>query len=628
MDRRLVLLVICFCFCFFVLTFFSQAYGVENPTLLYSNYTLKHYQRKTVLTLGDLEFKHLWVRIPVIDLTKKSLAKLVTLSLRALTKNLVYKYPIKDADKLSRLFYRYVCTQRFDKVILSQKKSFILTKTKVIEVRKGLVLPPIPQGLSFFTYENRVKTILNQRVAPILRKLLEKSLEVRYRELPERERMTFFTQTAKELGITIQLAKKLMNTGFAFAAYVSGIDGRLTLKFSKGVRKAISPYQAELCLRLSITLIIYKFDPQTKRFVFYKEIRASSGTTCVVKSLYYVVYSKNFYYPLFKKALMKAIKAAAINAYYQLKKDDNFAIYAPAEEVSGNEIQASIGLAEAIRIDAPFDIYEFVNGKRVYKGFGKVRFVANDCSLNSIKKSRIRLIKGSVEAYDLLREHPWTGVFVGLAVGVEPFSVKSIGSYEASGGGKWLTFKLTTKGDLGFIRNSKNLADVWLNFFVGYGVGGNKVTIYNFKGSNVIIDPNYYGEAGLGISKRWYLSHYGLAFSLGGDIAGRYLKFKTTTDELTIWALSLIPKFKLVYSYSPDLEFWGEVGYAYNVYSRTIYDDEWGNEYRWDADTQGGINFFFGISWQFGFVGSFSGIYAPPPSCNNYKSLIFRGGKK
>ncbi|WP_457567673.1 hypothetical protein [Desulfurobacterium sp.] len=597
----------------------GQAIAVENGGILNADTTQKKYERKTAVSVGELELEKTTVTLPVIDNTKKREAKLITDLFRAISGNTVYVYPVtsNQIDSLTELFYKYVITQRFDKLIILPNKVILLTKTGEATINTNLPEPDIKQEADFNSYKRSVENYLNTKIAPVMKKLMEVTLDRRYLELPEREKATFITQKAKELGLTAEIAEKLMNSGFAFATYIPTIKGYLSLNISSGLEKVTAPYNAKLTLQAQPVILIYKFDGDKGKFYFYKKIKADSGVTTESKPLKFPVYNQAFYANLFNRTLTTTIKAAAINAGMELKKDDNFAIFTPAEEVEGGTFKAPIGVAEAIRVDAPFDVYEFKDGKRVYKGFGKAKEVAYNCEAESTNKTSFKLIKGSVEEYDLLREHPWSGVLFGIQVGSTPFTVTEIAGYTASGGGDWSTFRITVDADLGYIRNSRLLSEWWLRLFAGGGSGGDDV---NIPALGATISPDSYVEGGLGIYKRIYLGTTGLAVTPGMDFSYRYLQFTGTAgDELTIGSVTVTPRVGVVYNLSANFEINGEIGYPVSVSSDTTYTDAFGIRYTGTAQTEGGVNFFIGASYHFGIVGSLSKLYSEPPSCRRTK---------
>ncbi|OMH40074.1 hypothetical protein [Desulfurobacterium indicum] len=612
MKKALFALTIC-------LALTGNVFAVENTTTLTSDITQKKYERKTAVSIGELEFQKTFVRLPVIDNTKKGAADVITSIIRSATGNTVYTYPITDAqiEELTRIFYKYVITQRFDKLNILPDQVILMTKTGEATLNAQLPQPSIPQGIGLNEYRSKVERYLNGNIAPIMKKLMEITLDQRYRELPEQEKATFITQKAKELGLTAEVAEKLMNSGFAFATYIPTIEGAFSLNISQGLEKLAAPYNAKISLQAKPILLVYKFDGDKGKFTFYKEIKGDSGATIESKPLKAPIYNQAFYQDLFNKVLFTTVKAAAINTGMKLKEDDDFAIFTPAEEVEDKTFKAKIGVAETIRIDAPFDIYEFENGKKVYKGFGKAREVAYNCEINSTNKTKFALIRGKVEEYDLLREHPWSGVLFGIQFGTTPFTVTEVAGYTADGGGDWNTFRVTIDADLGYIRNSKTLSEWWLKLFAGGGSGGDDI---NIPALGATISPDSYIEGGLGIYKRIYLGTTGFAVTPGIDLSYRYLQFTGTAgDKLTIGAVTLTPHIGVVYNLTANFEINGEIGYPANISSDTTYTDIWGIQYTGTAQTEGGMNFFIGASYHFGIVGSLSKLYSEPPSCRRAK---------
>ena len=64
---------------------------------------------------------------------------------------------------------------------------------------------------------------------------MEDSAKQRYAELPEKEQATFITTKAKELGMSANVIRQLMNSAFVFASHVDKIhaEGKLTHYYVK-----------------------------------------------------------------------------------------------------------------------------------------------------------------------------------------------------------------------------------------------------------------------------------------------------------------------------------------------------------------------------------------------------------
>ncbi len=591
----------------------SSALAVENTALLESNATVKKYQRKTAVGVGNAVYQSTSVSFTFKDNTKKGKAgKILSSLLKSATGANKFTYQITPPliEGSSKELYDFIITQRFDKLLLLNDKVILITKTKEFVLNQAVPLPKLPQGESFGEFKRNVEDYLNKNVAPIMQKLLEVSMSQRYKELPEREKMTFITQKAKELGIPLEVAERLMNTGFAFAAYVPTLPtGSLSVEVGP-----FGKYSANMKMQYKVRVLSFKFDPDSGKFKFYREFDGDSGVVGESLAVPSVYYTPQPYRPLFEKTFLLASKAAAINVNMKLKQDDNFAIFSVAEDVRGREFGSKIGVAESIRMDEPFSVYEYVNGKRKFTGFAKVRQVAFNCEDES-KKSKFELIKGKVSDYDQLREYPWTGVLFGVEVGSTTYKINKLDIYDADGGGTWATLRIYVDADLGYLLNSKALSEIWLKAFAGAGSGGDDVTLYNFLGFNVTMSPDGYYEAGAGINKRFYVMSTGLSIAPGLDAAYRYLKFSGVGGELKINAFSVIPNLGINYSFSPKFELNAEVGYVYDVSSSVSYTDWLGTTYSWSAETEGGPEAFIGLSYHFGVVGSLAKLFVETPHC-------------
>ena len=631
------------------LVFTSSAKAVENVSQLYSTQTQKKYQRKAVMGLD-------------IGLPSRTLPVIIKYCANRCRIEGTWNYYISPQIEkgVEKEIYDWLITQRFDKVIISPDEAIIITAGSKEKL-------PISYG-KFFSFDvgsyNEFKKAVEdylQQLSDTVSKLLSSAMEARYEELPEKEKETFITTKAKELGIPVEIAKKLMSSAYVFALYMEPEPGKLgVLNTSTGATLKITPkrkllggieYKASFDIPAKAKLLIYKFDPDQKKFVFYKELKGESGAGVGESATYPVYPTQAMTEGLFAKTMVLTAKAVGINLNAQLKKDDNFAIFSTVDKVSGNKIYSKIGVIEDLRIDAPYIVKEFRNGKWENVGWAKARHVAINCyqyitcppgnntctqEKQSDKNifSRFDLIKGKVAFKDQLREHPWTGLFLYGGIGIDRCTLNkledALTTYNFSkGGGTFVVGKIGAALDLGYVFNSKFLSEVWLNVFLGIGGGGDAMesssAFYWLTSDNSTESPIYY-TAGIGLYKRFYIGATGFYFMLGGDLLyqGMSATLKQNTSyNLVVNSYSFGINAVGGYNLSPDFEVALKLGYNFPISTSASIKENWygSSVYSYDtADVSGGLTALFTLRWHLFTVGPFARFYKKPSAiCEKIK---------
>ena len=554
-------------FCAF-LTFFGSLFAVEDTSLLQGDETVKIYERKAVMGFEDIGFQQNEISAAMVycESNGKNM-NCIPWSVMP-----VVKIPITNDSKAvaAKNFYEWTITNRMDKIIMGDGRAYVMTRGSEI----GLDIHGIPVFVSgtndLSAFQSNVEKYLNGDVKGVFGALLDASLEARYTELPEKEQETFITTKAKELGISADFASRLMSSSFVFAAHVQSVGGAGQIIHAKidmpkipGM-KALPTYTAVATLSVNVDFLIYHYNFETKQFELYKKIVGKSGVVTEQKTSA-VVPEPGMVTKAFNKAFKTAIKAASISANYELKKDDNFALFTPVKNVeNGKKIETSMGVMEDIRVDHPFSINETVDGKRVNKGWARARKIAKNCSEDCSETTLIKVTNGEAEEGDLLREHPWTGVFFNLGIGTNATKItgkkkvtidgeeiyaegRNNGSmFAAPGLHAGLTF------DLGYMLNSAAASEFYLNFFFDfdYDINDGLAKSLKTKSTNGLA---WFG-GGFGIAKRFYGSSNGFFFAPALDIEARggWGSGEYKYDMVTFIAK---PHFQFGWSVNPNFDF-------------------------------------------------------------------------
>ncbi len=586
-----------------ITVFISNSWAVNQIGLLQSDITQKKYERKAVLGL-DLGFPTRRIKVPVYYCPPKQKCRPVD--------TWIYTIDQRFENKIAKELYSWLITQRFDKVVITPSKAYIITATKTIGIDTNTMSTFSFDVGTYNSFKRSLENYLNNKLSPIVSKLMSSALEQRYKELPEREQETFITQKAKELGIPVEIAKKLMNSAFVFGVYFQPV--KPIAKFSKKIIRTIYGYKTiyptTIEIPIKIKLIIFKFDADKKRFVLYKELKGFSGWGITEKYEYDHFPASMDTGILFEKCVLASAKSTGVNLNTILKEDKNFAIFATVDEVSGTTVKSDIGVLEDLRIDAPYLVKEYINGQPKVVGFVKARKVFVNCEKRGY--SKFQLIKGKAELKDQLQEYPWTGILSYIGGGVENYEVTSFDGYDlSSGGGTFTTFKLGFTLDLGYILNNHSFSEIWLDLNGGIGFGGK--ALKREKDNSDFTDSPIYYSLGLGIYKRIYLSNLGFYISPGLELVGQ--RFSTSGNgyyyandaKINVDSLSLIPGIHLGYNFSPDLELVGYVGWNFPIATEGSIDDV-----SIDAEVSGGLIAGLFLKYHIKIVGSFGKLYQRP----------------
>jgi len=592
--KRLLVFVMAFVFISLELS------AVADPTVMKSDETQKKYERKAVMGLSDIGFMQNSISIPM------NLCRSDSNGYRCSPWNFTVNYPLSydQKQKAAGTFYDWTITNRFDKIIMQNGQAQMITKNGDSTVKTGEFIPYFTSGTdSLDGFKNRLENYLNSSVKESLGVLLDATVEQRYKELPEKEQETFMVTKAKELGVTADFVRTLINSSYVFAAHVNYIkgSGKVVRKSRKTLDgRTVHYYGIEFNIPVNVTFLIYNYNGEQKKFTLYKKLVAMSGLVTGSTPSFSVIPTHDQVMAVFKDTFQTAVKAAAINANYQLKKDDNFALFMPVNAVDGSSIETDFGVMEDIRVDAPFTIMENIDGKMQKKGYVRARKVAKNCSADYNKPTIMKITNGKAEQADLLREYPWTGLFFNLGFGMNSSLVKGKTGVNDIGGmflapGAHLGVSI----DLGYSTNTSALSEFYMDIFFQTSVG--------IDDSPLAGRPIWFG-GGLGISKRFYVGAGGFYIAPGVNLA---YDGGSTFNDYKLQQFVVNPQLHFGFSISPsfDLVFKGGWNLGFMVQAKNSNDIDITNNYDLLAM---GLTASIDLNFHLPVVGAMAKLYTKP----------------
>ena len=553
-----------------------QLSAVEDAYLLKSDETQKSYERKAVMGFGDIGFMQDSVRIPMryCEINEKGEGRCIPWSFKI-------NYPLDSREKLkaAKIFYQWTITNRFDKIILGDNEAFMRTKGGEVRIGLGGRIPTFRSGTSDReSFRRHLEHYLNSDVRKVFGNLLDASAEQRYSELSEKEQETFMVTKAKELGLSAAFVKNLLNSSYVFAAHVAPIggDGRVIRSKHKSAVNGLHYYSFDVEIELSVNVVfmIYRYNYEKKRFEHYGDIVGHSGRISgSTDTALQIIPTPAQVMSVFNDVFRTAVKAASVNANFQLKQDDNFAIFMPVRSTDGKKIESSFGVMEDIRVDHPFEIFETVDGKTQRKGFARARDVSLNCK-DGGQPTIIKVTNGDAEEGDQLREYPWTGLYFNLGLensGVRIKSVETDGDWRGEHAGLWSFgpgLRFGTTVDLGYVKNSSALSEFYLSAFLDLNFGM-KVKYLSAEGGHDLETILAWLGGGLGISKRFYVGSAG--FFIAPAIDASY--HGTLNDDWNFQHFIITPQIQLGFSVTPSFDFIIKAGWNIGLLTKAEYED-------------------------------------------------------
>ncbi len=577
------------------------SFQVSAEELLADDDTVKRHERKVLLQLTD------------IGVTKREFHFDVTYCGHKAPKchkkgAWVYKIGQSLEDEMSNVLLTRLSGKRYDALKIKDKKIAIETIFEKLEIDSDIdnFMFDVGNGDDFIA---KAEAYLNKSIAPLMLRLLDKAKDARYQELPDKEKETFLATIAKEESVPIKFIKSLMSSAYVFTLHMDSLTGNVSVdqeekKDSQGRHYMV--YDTTVKVNTNVNLLIFNFNPNLKKFEFYSKVAGRSGS---------VYASADFdHYPdfgntvsLFNKAVRLSAKASGLAANTNLKDDDNFAIFATVDQLDGNKIESRIGDVEDLRIDAPYNLYQQQDGKRVLVGWVKARSVATEQTYKEDignYSSKFDLIQGEAEISDSMREHPWTGIFWYAGLANSTVTLTELDGQSATGGGAYNALNLGAKLDLGYVFNSASQTEKWLEFNSSFGFGGEdlKTNIGNFQGTMAV-------SASIDLVKRSYMgssgAYWGYKYGIGySSLSGSRV---LDAENLTVSSYGLNLGLQAGYQTSADRSYYINVNYMLPLASGASLGPT-DNPVNFDASLSPTLNLTVGATFHLRSVGSLAGF--------------------
>ena len=621
------------CFACF-LCFFCSLFAVEDTSLLESDDTVKVYERKAVMGLGHIGFQQdeITAAMAYCEASENGMNCVPWSALPLIS------VPVTEKSKIyaAKTFYEWTITNRMDKIILGNDVALVMTQGDEIKMATPGILNFESDISNLKKFQKEVERYLNGDMKKVFGKLLDASLKARYTELPEKEQETFITKKAKELGISANFASRLLSSAFIFAPHVSSVGGvgqvihaNINIPKVPGM-KALPAYSVVVTLNVNVDFLIYHYNYKKKKFELYKKITGKSGPVPAQETSA-VIPTPGMATKAFNKAFRDAMKAASINASYELKKDDNFALFIPVKSVEdGTKIETPMGVMEDIRVDHPFAINETVDGKVVNKGWARARKIAKNCpNSKSDEMTLIKVTNGEAEEGDQLREHPWTGLFFNFGLGSNAtYFQHKIDKNKSYPYGANLAKYLTNGNpavapsihagilfDLGYMTDSAAASEFYFDFFLDFDY-----SVYlgkSYKNAGIRDTTTSFGTSwfsgGFGISKRFYASSGGFFFApaLQFGAGGGWGSYGTGKDAEFV-KVTFTPELQFGWSTTPDFDFVIKAGWNLGALAKAKLKDSGFVEPSNFNKFAHGLFFSFDFDFHLPVVGITAKVYKSP----------------
>jgi len=604
--------------------------ATDKFTEVNADFTMQKSERKVVMGISRLGLEADKFTFPVYYRPAGKNAKTVKIG------NWSVKIKQEYIDSILADNYVLLIPNRYDKMIFQKGSAKIATATKDIQVSiDKLKKISIPLE-SYKSFKNDIGNYLNSEIATKITPILNAAKDARYSEMSSKETQTFITTKAKEVGMPVSVLQKLIDSAFVFSIYMPKMEGYISIsqeKYKDSKGRTVTYYSTSLNAPITLFLTLHKLN--NSKFIVSKEINSKadgvfnglsksiSGSSCITTDY---MPTSSYAQKIFDDVLKKSFKDNIMALSIKLKKDRDFAIFAPIESVDGSSVTLEIGNQEDIRVDAPFKILRTEDSKERVVGYMKTKKVGDSCLLlpkERRTKSKADVIIGDAEEADLAVEHPWSGVFSTLNLTNNSAEFRDDLDKTTSGTGITNMLNLGMSADLGYILNSEAMSEIWFNFGFGAGSATNG-TLTDIGDYRVDGEDGFAMKLNIGLEKRYNLT-YSTYMATIFDLAYEAQAYSYEGDtSLNLATFSVTPKIKVGYMFSPNIDIFAGVGYDLPLSTIASLRDSDGNDVGPDISDKfskdGGITASFGINMHMNFAGPFANMFAKPSSrCNVLK---------
>lgn len=493
-----------------------SAYAAQDVALVRSDESIKEFQRQVMLVNPENGYEALTVEAKVSFCPMQAP---VCIPSGTWTLDLSTDLIAGDAGNLAQ----WVGLNRFDKLSLSPEA--IILSAPYGNVQENQAGAVTHGGLSpYADFRAGFEKALNERAAGIST-VLANAVEVRARSLRDKEEGTAMTGRLKSLGLDVETLKNMMDDGFAVAAYVPKVSATVTISETKVkvpfTDVETTQYSVTMIAPVTVKMVAYRLDANTRQFVPYKEWVGESGSMVMANDLFIVPpVSASQVKDLFKRSYSGAYKAAVLHLATQMKRDPNFTLATKVTEAHGSDFKSNLHAGLDLRVDSLWTIERSMDGQKKRVGFGKARQVAKAPVDDAEVYSGFASLQGRVEQGDQLTEFPWQGAQAYLGIGSINYDLISIGdstlilpNTSGTTKQKLAAWQVGTAVDLGYMQNSESLSEVWLTSDLTLAMGNSGFTLAGIK-----MEAPVLLALGVGMGKSFYLGNTGISLTPSAGI--------------------------------------------------------------------------------------------------------------
>ncbi|MFV8834672.1 hypothetical protein ACNSTU_06860 [Aquisalimonas sp. APHAB1-3] len=503
---------------------------------------------------------------------------------------------------------------RYDRLMLSADGTRIETATDVTEIDDAWVdAYQFPAGGDLEAFTTHLQGYLNDQIADPLAELMAASRQARYDEMPREEQTRFIEERAREAGIPADVLEGLLSSAYTFAYHIPPIrGGRFTIQQIQRERAdgtTYYVYRTSLSAPVHTRLAVFAFDGE--QFEVYNVIDTEPGNFMeawaqqISGSASVTTRSRprrSDAQAIFQRAYAASFGDTVTALNVRLKDDDAFTVAAPALSADNGAVEMTVGNQENLRPGAVVRVTRVIDGEREDMGWGRVRDVGDSClALPEDERTTTRadlVVDAGADAYDQVREIPYTGVFGRFGVGQE---TSTLTNGEDTDAGEPTYLDLGFVADFAFLRNNASLHGMWTSVDIGIGVLGDGT----FQGDEVEGGMAFRLRTGIEYRRHLLGAFYG---SVGADFGVEGQRYELREEDLTATSLFVNPRIGAGYHFGPKWQIQASVGYHQPVSENVDYD---GTGDHPDV-FEGGANAMLSIGYHVDFAGPFANSTAMP----------------